>query len=74
MPKYILIGLLVVIGTFMIMNYWPKLMEKTKNRILMLIFGAFFISIFIEEPNKAHKQIEGRQIKGAVKATKAVAT
>ena len=32
MPKYILIGLLVVIGTFMIMNYWPKLKEKTKNR------------------------------------------
>lgn len=47
MPKYILIGLLVVIGTFMIMNYWPKLKEKTKNRILMLIFGAFFLSIFV---------------------------
>ena len=47
MPKYILIGLLVVIGTFMIMNYWPKLKEKTKNRILMLIFGVFFISIFV---------------------------
>jgi len=47
MPKYILIGLLIVIGTFMIMNYWPKLKEKTKNRILMLIFGVFFISIFV---------------------------
>ena len=47
MPKYILIGLLVVIGTFMIMNYWPKLREQTKNRILMLIFGVFFISIFV---------------------------
>ena len=47
MPKYILIGLLVVIGTFMIMNYWPKLKDQTKNRILMLIFGLFFISIFI---------------------------
>ena len=47
MPKYILIGLLVVIGTFMIMNYWPKLKEQTKNRILMLIFGVFFISIFV---------------------------
>ena len=47
MPKYILIGLLVVIGTFMIMNYWPKLKEQTKNRILMLIFGVFFLSIFI---------------------------
>jgi len=47
MPKYILIGLLVVIGTFMIMNYWPKLREQTKNRILMLIFGVFFLSIFV---------------------------
>jgi len=47
MPKYILIGLLVVIGTFMIMNYWPKLKDKTKNRILMLIFGVFFLSIFV---------------------------
>ena len=47
MPKYILIGLFVVIGTFMIMNYWPKLKEQTKNRILMLIFGGFFLSIFV---------------------------
>ena len=47
MPKYILIGLLVVIGTFMIMNYWPKLKEQTKNRILMVIFGVFFVSIFV---------------------------
>ncbi len=47
MPKYILIGLIVVIGTFMIMNYWPKLKERTKNRILMIIFGVFFLSIFV---------------------------
>ena len=47
MPKYILIGLFVVIGTFIIMNYWPRIKEQTKNRILMLIFGVFFISIFI---------------------------
>jgi len=47
MPKYILIGLIVVIGTFMIMNYWPKLKEQTKNRILMIIFGVFFLSIFV---------------------------
>ena len=47
MPKYILLGLIVVIGTFMIMNYWPKLKEQTKSRILMLIFGIFFFSIFV---------------------------
>ncbi len=47
MPKYILIGLIVVVGTFVTMNYWPKLKEQTKNRILMLIFGVFFLSIFV---------------------------
>ena len=47
MPKYVIIGLIVVIGTFMIMNYWPKLNDQTKTRILMIIFGIFFISIFI---------------------------
>ncbi len=47
MPKYIIIGLLVVIGTFLIMNYWPKLKDQTKNRILMIIFGVFFFSIFV---------------------------
>ena len=47
MPKYIIIGLVVVIGTFMVMNYWPKLKEQTKNRILMVIFGVFFVSIFL---------------------------
>ena len=47
MPKYILIGLVVVIGTFVIMNYWPKLTDQTKNRLLMLIFGVFFLSIFV---------------------------
>ena len=29
------------------LNYWPKLKDQTKNRILMVIFGVFFISIFI---------------------------
>ena len=47
MPKYVLIGLIVVVGTFLIMNYWPKLEEQNKNRILMVIFGVFFISIFV---------------------------
>ena len=46
MPKYVLIGLIVVIGTFLIMNYWPKLKEQTKNRILMIIFGIFFYKHF----------------------------
>ena len=47
MPKYVIIGLLVIAGTFIIMNYWPKLKGQTKNRILMIIFGIFFLSIFV---------------------------
>ena len=43
MPKYVLIGLAVVMASFMIMNYWPKLKDTTKNRIIASIFG--FISI-----------------------------
>ena len=47
MPKYVLIGIIVIVGTFLIMNYWPKLKDQTKSRILMVIFGIFFISIFV---------------------------
>ena len=47
MPKYILIGLLVVIATFMIMNYWPKFKETTKNRIIASIFGIIAIAFVV---------------------------
>ena len=47
MPKYVLIGLIVVIGTFMIMNYWPKLQETTRNRIISSIFGIIAIGFVI---------------------------
>ena len=47
MPKYILIGLLVIIGTFMIMNYWPKLQDVTKNRIVASIFGIIAIGFVV---------------------------
>tara|TARA_B100001769_G_C21858395_1_gene464988 strand:+ start:434 stop:598 length:165 start_codon:yes stop_codon:yes gene_type:complete len=43
MPKYLIIGLIVVLGTFMIMNYWPKLKETTKNKIIASIFGVIAI-------------------------------
>ena len=46
MPKYIIIGLVVVIGTFIIMNYWPKLQETTKNKAIESIFGIIAI-IFV---------------------------
>ena len=47
MPKYVLIGLIVVIGTFLIMNYWPKLQETTKNRIISSIFGLIAIGFVV---------------------------
>ena len=47
MPKYILIGLIVVIATFMIMNYWPKLQEATKNKAIASIFGIIAIAFVL---------------------------
>ena len=47
MPKYILIGLIVVIGTFVIMNYWPKLNDVTRNRIITSIFGLIAIGFVV---------------------------
>ena len=47
MPKYIIIGLLVAIGTFVIMNYWPKIEEKTKNKIIASIFAIIGIGFVI---------------------------
>ena len=47
MPKYILIGLLVIIGSFMIMNYWPKLKDTTKNRMVASIFGIIGIGFVV---------------------------
>ena len=47
MPKYALIGLIVVIGTFIIMNYWPKLKDSTKNKMIASIFGIIAISFVV---------------------------
>ena len=47
MPKYILLGLIVIIGTFMIMNYWPKLEDRTKNKIIASIFGVIAIGFVV---------------------------
>ena len=43
MPKYLIIGLIVVIGSFMIMSYWPKFKETSKNKIIASIFGVICI-------------------------------
>ena len=47
MPKYILIGLMVAIGAFMLINYWPKLQETTKNKIIASIFGVIAIGFVV---------------------------
>ena len=46
--------------------------KANKYSIIFLIL-VFLIINFIEDPKSAHKQIEGRQTKGAVTATKDVA-
>ena len=47
MPKYVLIGLIVVIGTFIIMNYWPNLKDSTKNKMIASIFGLIAIGFVV---------------------------
>ncbi len=47
MPKYIIIGLAIPITILLISYLWSKINEKTKNRILMIIFGLFLLSIFV---------------------------
>tara|TARA_B100001123_G_C14351972_1_gene647383 strand:+ start:195 stop:359 length:165 start_codon:yes stop_codon:yes gene_type:complete len=47
MPKYILIALIVVLTTFLIVNYWPKLKETHRNKIITSIFGIIAIGFVI---------------------------
>ncbi len=47
MPKYLLIGLIVSITIFVIMNYWSKIKETTKNKIIASIFGIIAIGFVI---------------------------
>ena len=47
MPKYILIGLIVVIATFVTLNYWSKLKETTKNKLIASIFGIIAVGFVL---------------------------
>ena len=47
MPKYLLIGLAIPILLFVIMHYWSKFTDKTKNRIIASIFGIITIGFTI---------------------------
>ena len=41
MPKYIVIGLAIPIIIFFAMNYWSKITNLTKKRILLFILEFF---------------------------------
>ena len=47
MPKYLIIGLAIPIIIYLTMNYWTKITDLTKKRILLVIFGIFLISVFV---------------------------
>ena len=47
MPKYIIIGLSVIIITFIIMNYWSKLHSTKKNKIIALIFAIIALGFVV---------------------------
>ncbi len=47
MPKYILIGLFVAITAFLLMNYWPKLSDSTKNKLITSIFGIIAVGFVV---------------------------
>ena len=47
MPKYVIIGLAIPIILFIIMNYWSKITDKTKNRIIALIFGFIAVAFVL---------------------------
>tara|TARA_B100000029_G_C17182550_1_gene817488 strand:- start:147 stop:311 length:165 start_codon:yes stop_codon:yes gene_type:complete len=47
MPKYVIIGLIVIIGSFIIINYWPKLKNSTKNKIIASIFAIIAVGFVV---------------------------
>ncbi len=47
MPKYVIIGLIVVVFCFLVAKFWGNLSPQGRTRTLLLIFGLFLISIFV---------------------------
>ena len=47
MPKYVIIGLAIPIILFILMHYWGKISERTKNRLIALIFGFVAIAFVV---------------------------
>ena len=47
MAKYILIGLIIPVAVFLIMHYWSKITDKTKNKVITSIFGVIAIGFVV---------------------------
>ena len=47
MPKYVILGLAIPVVLFLAMHYWSKFNDKTKNRIIALIFGIIALAFVI---------------------------
>jgi len=47
MLKYIIAGLLVIILVFILLNYWPKITDKTKNKMIASIFGIISVGFVV---------------------------
>ena len=47
MPKYILLGLGVIIIIYVTMNLWSKLSDKSKNKTIASIFGIIALAFIV---------------------------
>ena len=47
MPKYVLIGLAIPIILFILMNYWSKISDIAKNRIISIIFAFIAVGFVV---------------------------
>ena len=45
--KFILIGLAITIGLFLLINYWSKLKADNKNKIIKSIFGLIVLGFTV---------------------------
>tara|TARA_Y100000590_G_scaffold397429_1_gene478969 strand:- start:72 stop:236 length:165 start_codon:yes stop_codon:yes gene_type:complete len=47
MPKYILLGIAIIVILFLTMNLWTKLSDKAKNKTIASIFGLIAIAFVV---------------------------
>ena len=45
--KLILIGLVIIIGLILTINYWSKFKDDTKNKIIKLIIGLIALGFVV---------------------------